>query len=221
MSYLTIEKKSTSDTTIDIIGYLKFTSPDLTENIKSHIILEYNNDTLFVKSINLQDKAGINDVIKNLLQFQDFSLGELYSYISKNLVFYEQDDAPINTTTDLCPNISALKDSSVISCTNTEAVIKKNNITYTFTIQNGGLEDVSISDTTLENLIKTSYSNIIGNTYTIVDTIKTILAYEAPVNNREGTANAIFVFERIQKYLGIKTNDIADKDGKILVDITL
>jgi len=183
--------------------------------------MEYTNDMLLVKSIELQNKAGINDVIKNLLVIQNFSIGELYSYISKNLVFYEQDNAPISASNDLCPSISALPDIKTVSCTNTKVVIEKNTIRYEFTIKNGGLENVTVSDTTLENLIKTSYSNIIGNTYSLIDTLQAIITYEAPVAAREGTTNAIVVFEKIQQYLGIKANDIADKGGKILVDITL
>ncbi len=221
IAYLTIDKKSISNTTIDIIGYLKFISPDKTENIKSHIIMEYSNDILLVKSIELQNKASINDVIKNLLLIQDFSIGELYSYLSKNLVFYEQENAPISTSTDLCPSISALRDLTVVSCANTKTVIEKNNIRYTFTIKNGWLDDITVSDTTIENLIKTSYSSIIGKTYSIIDAIQAIVNYEAPATVREWTTNAIVVFEKIQQYLGIKTNDIADKEGKILVDITL
>ncbi|HBB04449.1 TPA: hypothetical protein DCZ39_06225 [Patescibacteria group bacterium] len=65
--------------------------------------MDYKNDMLLVQSIDLQNKPEINDVIKNLLLIQNFSIGELYSYISKNLVFYGQTNAPINAATDLCP----------------------------------------------------------------------------------------------------------------------
>ncbi|MFA6255930.1 MAG: hypothetical protein WC606_01980 [Candidatus Absconditabacterales bacterium] len=221
ISYLTIEKQSISDTTIDLIGYLKFFSPDKNETIKSHIIMEYKNDMLLVKSIELQNKAGINDVIKNLLLIQNFSIGELYSYISKNLVFYEQENAPITATTDLCPHLEILKDITLISCTATTAILEKNTLRYEFTIKNGGIDNVAISDKTLENIIKTSYTTIIGNSYDLADSIQAIIDYQAPAQGHEGTANAIVVFEKIQQYLGIKANDIADKSGKILVDISL
>jgi len=103
ISYMTIDKQSVFETTIDLVAYVKFFSPDKNETIKSHIILEYKNDMLLVKSIELQNKPEMNDVIKNLLLIQDFSIGELYSYISKNLVFYEQTNSPTNIYTDLCP----------------------------------------------------------------------------------------------------------------------
>jgi hypothetical protein len=74
ISYLTIDKQSISDTTIDVVGYLKFFSPDGNETIKTHIIMNYKNDMLLVKSIELQNKAEINDVLKNLLLIQDFSI---------------------------------------------------------------------------------------------------------------------------------------------------
>jgi hypothetical protein len=123
--------------------------------------MEYKNDMLLVKSIELQNKAGINDVIKNLLLIQNFSIGELYSYISKNLVFYEQENAPITATTDLCPHLEILKDITLISCTATTAILEKNTLRYEFTIKNGGIDNVAISDKTLENIIKTSYTTII------------------------------------------------------------
>ncbi|MFA7298770.1 MAG: hypothetical protein WC010_03955 [Candidatus Absconditabacterales bacterium] len=221
ISYLTIERQSISDTTIDIIGYLKFFSPDINETIKSHIIIEYKNDMLLVKSIDLQNKAEMNDVIKNLLLIQNFSVGELYSYISKNLVFYGQENAPIGASTDLCPALQLLKNIILVSCTNTTTIIEQNTLRYEFAIKNGGIENIIISDKTLENSIKTSYSAIIGNSYTLVDTIQSILAYKAPATAHEGTTNAIVVFEKIQQYLGIKANDIADNNGTILVDISL
>ena len=221
ISYLTIEKKTISETTIDIIWYLKFFSPDKNETIKSHIIIDYINDMLLVKSIELQNKPEINDVIKNLLLIQNFSIWEIYSYISKNLVFYEQDNAPISATNDLCPWLQALTNITLVSCTNTLAKIDQNSIHYEFTLQNGGIENITISDKYLENSIKMSYSTIIANTYTLIDSIQAILNYKAPLQTHEGTTNAIVVFEKIQQYLWIKANDIADKDGKILVDISL
>ncbi len=221
ISYLTIEKKTVSETTIDIIWYLKFFSPDKNETIKSHIIIDYLNDMLLVKSIELQNKPEINDVIKNLLLIQNFSLWEMYSYISKNLVFYEQDNSPISATNDLCPGLQSLKNITLVSCTNTLAKIDQKSINYEFTLQNGGIENITISDKYLENSIKMSYSTIVANTYTLIDSIQAILRYKAPLQTHEGTTNAIVVFEKIQQYLWIKANDIADKDGKILVDISL
>jgi len=221
ISYLTIEKQTISDTAIDVIGYLKFFSPDGNETIKSHIIMEYKNDMLLVKSIDLQNKAGINDVIKNLLLIQNFSIGELYSYISKNLVFYEQTNAPISATTDLCPGLETIKDITVVVCTNTAVTIDKNSLRYEFSLKNGSIENVTLSDKTLENFIKTSYSSIIGTSFSLADTIQAILAYQAPTQKHEGTTNAIVVFEKIQQYLWIKANDIADNKGIILVDISL
>ena len=220
ISYLTIEKQTVSDTAIDIIGYLKFFSPDGNETIKSHIIMIYENDMLLVKSIELQNKAGINDVIKNLLLIQNFSIGELYSYISKNLVFYEQTNAPISASTELCPGLQTIKKITIIACANTWVIIDKNSLRYQFSLKNGGIDNVTLSDKTLENLIKTSYNAIVGNTYTLIDTIQAILNYEA-VQGHVGTTNAIVVFEKIQQYLGIKANDIADNSGAIFADISL
>lgn len=221
ISYLTIEKQSISDSTIDIVGYMKFFSPDKNETIKSHLIMEYKNDMLLVKSIDLQNKPEINDVVKNLIIVQKFSIGELYSYISKNLVFYEQANAPISSNTDLCPNLQTIKTTTLISCTNTTALLEQNGLRYEFSIKNGWIENIILSDKTLENSIKESYSTIVWNSYSLLNTIKAILAYQEPVQGHEWTTNAIVVFEKIQQYLWVKANDIADKSWTILVDISL
>lgn len=147
--------------------------------------MQYKDDMLLVKSIELQNSPEINDVIKNLLLIQNFSIGELYSYISKNLVFYEQENAPVNATTDFCPELENMEILTVISCTNATAILEENGLRYEFTLKNGGIENISISDKTLENLVKTSYSAIIGNSYTIISTIKAILAYKAPTQGHE------------------------------------
>lgn len=221
ISYLLIDKKNISDTIIDIVGYLKFSSSNTTENIYSHIILEYSNDILLVKNIELQNKADMNDVISNLLLIQNFSLWELYSYISKNLVFYEQENAVISSSNDLCPKLKSLTDTRIITCTHTQVVIEKNDTIYTFDIQNGALDNIKISDPNIENIIKPSYSTILWTNSSIIDTLQAIINYKIASNWHEWTTNAIVVFERIQQYLWIKAHDIADKGTTILVDISL
>lgn len=183
--------------------------------------MNYENDSLLIKNIELQNKAEMNEVIKNLLLIQNFSIGELYSYISKNLIFYEQDGAPTQIDNDLCSQLQTIKNTTILTCTNTRVVIEKNTIRYTFTIRNGGIESTTLSDKTLENSIKTSYSAIVGKSFSLAATIQSLLDYQMPPQTHEGTTNAIVVFENIQKYLGIKANDIADKDGTVLVDISL
>jgi len=123
--------------------------------------MTYENDMLLVKSIELQNRPEINDVIKNLLLIQSFSIGELYSYISKNLVFYEQENFSLSIESNLCSDLAILKNMSLISCTNTEVVIEKDTVRYVFTLKDGWLEDITTSDIALENAIKTSYSEII------------------------------------------------------------
>lgn len=73
----------------------------------------------------------------------------------------------------------------------------------------------------MENSIKTSYSEIVANSSSLEDIIKAILKYKKPTQTHEGTTNAIVVFEKIQQYLGIKANDIADQEGKIFVDFSI
>lgn len=89
-------------------------------------------------------------------------------------------------------------------------IFEQNTIRYVFSFKNDSITNITISDKTLENLIKSSYGTIVSNTSSPAHTIEAILRYKAPIEKHEGTINAIFVFERIQQYMGIKTNDIAD-----------
>jgi hypothetical protein len=170
---------------IDIIAYIPFYSPTTNETVKAHIIMEYVDDMLLVQSIELQNKPEMNDVIKNLLLIQDFSLGELYSYIAKNLVFYEQDNAPISASTDVCPDLQQLENITLVSCTNTLVIIEKNDLLYEFTLKNGGIENINISDKVLENAIKTSYTSIIAKSYTLSATLSKLFQYTpSPVQHQ-------------------------------------
>jgi len=105
---MTIEKQNIVGTGIDLISYITFFFPTKNEIIKSHIGMEYQNDMLLVKSIELEDRSEMNEVIKNLLLIQNFSIEELYTYISKNLVFYEQINAPITPNINLCKAVDTL-----------------------------------------------------------------------------------------------------------------
>jgi len=221
ISYMTIEKQNILETGIDIISYITFFFPTKNEVIKSHIVMEYQNDMLLVKSIELENRPEMNEVIKNLLLIQNFSIEELYSYISKNLLFYEQINDPITTNIDVCKEVNSLNLSWFVSCTPTTTIFEQNTVRYVFSFKNGSITNITISDKTLENLIKSSYSTIISNTYTLGRTIQAILSYKPPIEKHEGTKNAIFVFEKIQQYMGIKTNDIADSSWIILIDISV
>ncbi len=119
------------------------------------------------------------------MHIQDFSIGELYSYISKNLVFYEQENAPISASIDLCPELKTVKNITISSCTNTAASIKKDAIQYDFTFENGGIANIIISNKTLENAIKTSYTAITDNNYSLIKTIQAIINYELPSETHE------------------------------------
>ncbi len=82
----------------------------------------------------------------------------------------------------------------MISCTPTSAILEQKAIRYEFTLKNGGIESINISDKTLEGLIKSSYGTIVSNVFSLIDTIQTILNYELPTQVHEGTTNAIVVF---------------------------
>ncbi len=221
ISYLTIEQQSISDTTIDMIGYLRFTSSWATTSIKSHIIMTYSNDTLLVKSIELDNKKELNDVIKNLLLIQNFSLGELYSYISKTIDFYTQWSTSLATHTDSCSTLWPIQDTSRIFCSATGIILDKGTIRYLFTLQDGNIANVAVSDTWLETSIKAAYMTITTNATTLWDRIQALVSYTQNTAWYEWTTNTLIVMEQLKKYLGEEANDVADNSGKILVDISL
>lgn len=136
-----------------------------------------------VKSIELENKSEINEVIKNLLRIQDFSIGELYSYISKNMVFYEQDSGIPQT--NICNTIGTNTSFSLVSCSSNQIIVDKNMIRYTFSIKNGAIASVAVSDTAVESAIKKAYTTIISNKNTLLGNIQAITTYEVPLAGHE------------------------------------
>jgi len=138
---------------------------------------------LLVKSIELENKAEINEVIKNLLRIQDFSLGELYSYIAKNMVFYQQDSG--TPQTNICNTLQTSASFSVVACSANQIIVEKNMLRYTFSIQNEAIASVAVSDTTMETAIKKAYTTIISNKNTLLGNIQAITAYQIPSAGHE------------------------------------
>ncbi|MEI8008142.1 MAG: hypothetical protein WCI00_01495 [bacterium] len=60
------------------------------------------------------------------------------------------------------------------------AILDQHSVRYEFTLKDGGIENVTVSDKTLENAIKTSYNTIVSNSYSLADTIQAIMAYTSP-----------------------------------------
>lgn len=147
--------------------------------------MNYKNDVLLIQDIILYNKPEINDVIKNLLLIQNFSIGELYSYLSKNLIFYEQENSPIAPSVTLCSSFNSLPSITLISCDENHVVFRKKidsntSVSYEFAIKNNTIAQIMISDKATEKLISTSYTTIVKSTYTVADTIIAILTYEPP-----------------------------------------
>ena len=93
----------------------------------------------------------MNEVLGNLLHIQAFSIWEIYSYVSKNLGFYQQDDVALTT---------------------------------------------------------------LPSSNTIVEPESSVSSWH------EGTTNSILLLSLMQQYMGIVPNDVAEKNGKVLVDFT-
>lgn len=166
--------------TISVSGVLRFAaSVWLSNNTKMSATILYENQKFIVKSVSLPTHVAIETVVNKQLLVQKMSIVEVYALIVKN--------SNIAQKKDVCASFQA--DLRLISCTKTQAVFKKNSVTYTF--QYTAWESLSsylVSDATLNTELKSKYNNTVSVASTLVDAITLVLNYTlapvatAPVN---------------------------------------
>jgi len=157
------------DKTISVSGVLRFTDTIwLANNTPMNATFTYTNQRFFVTSIILPRQTAISTIINQKLALQQLPISEVYALIIAN-------SKPIEIK-DVCTTFKW--NTSLISCTTTQAVFKQNNIQYTFnyTLENG-VSAYTISDSTIDKAAKTAYGNTITITKKPVDAINLILNY--------------------------------------------
>jgi len=231
--YLTVTARSISWNDITIDWYFQIYANASSDNYstasneetKLIVILNmtYQNNSLIVKKILIPEKQNLNSVMNNLLFKNWLTIGETYSYISKNLSLYDQNSINLNQVNQdlICEN---LRQDPIVDtlnqCDLKEILITTNKIQYKFLLNNFQIIKLEISNKSLENQIqntviiwKTDSSNLMNKIEEIIS-IKTQKEYE-------WSYNSISIIQTIQEYLWDEPNDIAEKSWKVLIDFSL
>lgn len=193
----------------------------------------YQNSTFIVEKVKVTNQNTLNAVLKELLSKTKLTLNQIYEYIDNNIIFY--DKAYQTDTTNLqCEVIQNTFNTQdiVVNCTPGKVIFSKNitqgsestTITYTIWFAEYQITNITISDIQLENTIKEKLKSIQTNQANFMDILKWILSYTLPqaqFTTTEWTNNMLIASEKIKNYLGINIVDIAEKNGRILVDFSV
>jgi len=150
------------------------------------------------------------------------------SIITTDLPLY-QEPRIASGTQNICDTIRGLEESlrmKVSTCNADHLAISKtiNNesVTYSFLLNNFDVSSVSVSDSWLQTSLQSLLDQNNRQRW-LLDLVKIILTStpSATIQQHEGTANTIAAIENLQKYFNLVPNDIAEQNGKILIDLTL
>lgn len=225
LSYFTIAQSTISENMVT--AQWSFLVND--QKISAKIQLSYVNDTFVVKHIELSDYTELSSVLQWLIETRDTSISEFFASLSKNLPLYANTTPSITDLSSLCSNIRTLETGlsmQISTCTQDVVVIAKtidwSTVTYSFLLQNFLPTNITVSDTTLQKAIESAVKQENYNPKSLADAIQFILSVKAlPADVHTWSTNTLLTLDDFQKYLGIDANDIAEKNGVILVDFTL
>ncbi len=231
------------------ISYLQVEPPTIRNNqatlsgvfilgeIKIATVLQvtYQDDTFYVRSMSIPEYPRLVSALKTLFTDKKVSLGDLYSAITKNFSFYQNNDSIQSwETKNICDDLNGRQKElsmTVTACSPDHITIRRTlstvswtqELLYTIFLTNYMPNAIVVSDKQLqENINKLvsldSSRALSGLIQEIFDVPFRIAVIQT---GNEGTANMISVLETFKKYLSIAPNDIAEKDSKLLVDFTI
>lgn len=230
-SYLKIKEKIFSGGNIVINGDLIINDPKGYEQklkLNVMLLLHYQENKFIVKKITIEGQTALNTVIKEILSKKEYSLGEMKEYIEQNFAFYDK-AAQTDVWDLLCNQIKKkIIDIEVDMCTSSSITAKKTFqnkiITYEITFENYKIKKLVISDPKIQTIIDTKLENISTNEVNFADIIGGIINYSEPLTQATAAAwasNMIIITEKVKNYLGINIIDIAEKNGKILIEFDI
>lgn len=199
------------------------------QKISAKIQLSYVNDTFIVKHIELSDYSELSSVLQWLIETRDSSIGEFFTALSKNLPLYTNITPPVTDVSSLCSTIRTLEtgmEIKVATCTQDIVVIVKEmnwvSITYSFLLQNFLPTNITVSDTIIQKAVEDAVKQSNYNPKSLSEAIQFVLSVQpaTPIVHT-GSTNTLLTLDDFQKYFGINANDIAEKNGVILVDFSI
>lgn len=95
-------------------------------------------------------------------------------------------------------------------------------VTYTFLLQNFFPTDITVSNETIQTSVQEALQQKKPAPNSLTEVIKLVLGVESSTTPiTKGSTNTLLALQDFQKINGILINDIAEKDGITLADITI
>lgn len=225
LSYFTVAQSAISNNIVDAQWYFIIND----QKIPSKLQLSYNNDTFLVKRIEMPDYLALSAVMQWLIKARDTSIGEFFAALSKNLPLYQNTTPPIKDLLSICAQIRSLESwlaMQVSTCTQNVLVLSKIinqwTVTYSFLLQNFFPTDITVSDAALQTDIGNAMKQDNYSPSTLTEAVQFILSVQpSAASVHLGSTNTLITLEDFQNFLGITANDIAEKNGVILVDFSV
>jgi hypothetical protein len=115
------------------------------ESLRARITLFKNKGNLYVRSITLINEPNLNTFLESYLETTPSTLIQILNIIDENIAFYHEAEAqPVQTICEVLQQ--DIGNANMISCDDTMVDIFKEGINYNFTLVNGVLDQVTISD---------------------------------------------------------------------------
>jgi hypothetical protein len=230
ITYLKTREVIYSGQDILINGDLIINDPEIYNNkikLNAALLLRYQQNEFMVKKIKIVNQDTMNAVIKTILSKAEYSLQAMQEYIDQNFAFYNK-TSQTDTTNLLCNQIknkiTVDPNIQINACTADTLLFTRttdnNTINYKIEFTNYVVTNITISDPEIQTTIQEQLQKISTNEVNFADVLSSIVSYTKPettVATNEGTNNTIIVTEQMKKYLGIGIDDIAEKNGKILI----
>lgn len=225
LTYFTIAQSTITSGIVDAQWYFLVNS----QKIYSKIQLSFSNDSFLVTYIEIPEYSELSSALQWLIKMRDTSIGEFFVALTKNLPLYQHTTTPVKDLLSMCNDIRTLEsglDMQVSTCTQDVLVLNKNingiSVMYTFLLQNALPIHITVSDDTLQTAVLDTVKQSGYTPTSLSEAIQFILSI-VPISTTVHlwSTNTLLTLQDFQKILGIDANDIAEKDGVILVDFTV
>lgn len=224
LTYFTIAQSAITSGIVDAQWYFLVNG----QKIYSKVQLSFSNDSFLVTYIDIPEYTELSSALQWLINMRDTSIGEFFVALTKNLPLY-QHTTPVKDLLSMCNDIRTLEsglDMQVSTCTQDVLVLNKTingiSVMYTFLLQNALPIHITVSDDTLQTAVLDTVKQSGYTPNSLSEAVQFILSI-VPISTTVHlwSTNTLLTLQDFQKILGIDANDIAEKNGVILVDFTI
>lgn len=221
LSYLKILDEEIKQNLVNVNGYM-ILSPE--EQIYFWASFQNKNWKLVITKIWITDYEELNNTINTLLKKDDYTIIEIYEYITKSINLYSSNES-ISTCDIIKSKIKNIW-ATMSQCSSEKIIAKKSDGTnYKLDMDHYNITSITVSDKKLEEWINKLLKWIYTNDSTIPTVVEDILTYqieEVVKTNDDISLNAINTIWTIKEYLWIELTDIHENPNwTVHIEFTL